>query len=148
MSAELTPLYRVRFHYPEGWTFPLAEGDSAESQSFFFAEGRCEGRIQGRFRGTNHPRRRSDGTFEPNFQGVIETDDGAVIYFDYRGYGRAYPAGRRQIVSSATHLSGDERYRWLNDVVCAGVGEVRVYAAAPTELVLDVMELVWRPVPD
>jgi hypothetical protein len=148
MNAELRPLYRVRFTYPQGWEIEIPGDGNAEAQSFFFAEGRCEGRVQGRFRGANHPRRRGDGTYLPDFQGVIETEDGAVVYFDYQGYGRAYPAGRRQIVSSATHLSADERYRWLNDVVCVGTGEVRSRQGAPTELVLDVMELVWRPVPE
>ncbi len=144
MAEQLRPLYRVRFSYPRGWIIPLGEG-SAEGQSFFFAEGRCEGRITGTFQGANHPRRRGDGTFEPNFQGVIETEDGAAIYFDYRGYGRAYPPGRRQVVGSATHLSGDERYRWLNDVVCVSTGEVRDREGQPAELVLDVLELVWQP---
>ena len=41
--------------------------------------------------GRNHPHRRGDGTFLPDFQGVIETDDGAEVLFDYRGYGRVYP---------------------------------------------------------
>jgi hypothetical protein len=145
MGAELKPLYRVRFTYPDGWSIPLADAESAESQHFFFAEGRCEGRLHGRFRGANHPRRRGDGTFLPDFQGIIETEDGAVVYFDYQGYGRAYPVGRRQIVSSATHLSADERYRWLNDVVCVGTGEVRAEAGKTTELVVEVMELVWQP---
>jgi hypothetical protein len=116
---KLRPLYRVRFRYPQAWEVALAR-ESAESQHFYLAEGSCEGRVQGAFRGANHPRRRGDRTFEPNFQGVIETSDGATIFFDYRGYGRAYPAGRRQIVASATHLSDDERYRWLNDNLAVG----------------------------
>lgn len=145
MSAELRSLYRVRFTYPSGWTVDLASLGSDESQHFLFAEGRCEGRIQGRFRGANHPRRRGDGTFLPDFQGVIETEDDAVVYFDYQGYGRAYPMGNRQIVSAATHLSSAASYRWLNDAVCVGVGEVRSREGIGPELVLDVMELVWRP---
>jgi hypothetical protein len=112
------------------------------------AEGRCEGRISGLFRGANHPHRRSDGTFLPNFQGVIETDDGAEILFDYRGYGRAYPVGRRQIVVSATHLSEDERYCWLNDSLSVGVGEVRSQQDGTTELVVEWAELVWEPISD
>jgi hypothetical protein len=147
-GAELRPLYRVRFTYTEGWEIPLAPAGPTERQGFFIAEGRCEGRISGRFRGANHPRRRADGTYLPDFQGVIETDDGAVLFFEYRGYGRAYPVGRRQIVSSATHLSTDDRYRWLNDVVCAGVGEVRTLDGGGVELVIDVMEMVWREVPE
>ena len=126
----------------------LVGSDSAEGQFFFLAEGRCEGRIPGQFRGANHPHRRSDGTFLPNFQGVIETDDGAEVLFDYRGYGRAYPIGRRQIVVSATHLSEDERYRWLNDSLSVGVGEVRSQEDGPTELVVEWAELVWEPVSD
>ncbi|HLD92846.1 MAG TPA: DUF3237 family protein, partial [Anaerolineales bacterium] len=111
----------------------------------FIATGRCEGRITGKFQGANHPARRSDGTYQPNFQGVIETEDGAEIYFDYRGYGRAYPPSRRQIVISATHLSSHEKYKWLNDTVCVGEGEVRSNPDDPTELVIDWSELVWEP---
>ncbi len=144
----LEPLYRVRFAYSGGWGADLAGPDSAEGRFFFLAEGRCEGRVAGRFRDANHPGRRSDGTFLPDFQGVIETDDGAEVLLDYRGYGRAYPVGRRQIVASATHVSEDERYRWLNDSLSVGVGEVRSQVDAPTELVIEWAELVWEHVSD
>jgi hypothetical protein len=137
----LEPLYRVRFTYPDQWGAFLAGLDSNEARVFSLAEGR----ISGRFRGANHPYRRGDGTFMPDFQGVIETDDGAEVLFDYRGYGRAYPVGRRQIVTSATHLSDDERYRWLNDSLSVGVGEVRSQENGPTELIIEWAELVWEP---
>lgn len=73
--------------------------------------------------------------------------------FDYQGYGRAYPPRRRQIVIAATHTASDQTYRWLNDVVCVGSGEVRVpdlpaekITQMDVELVIDVSELVWgRP---
>jgi hypothetical protein len=123
----------------------LAGPDSDECKFFFLAQGRCEGRISGRFRGANHPDRRGDGTFLPDFQGVIETNDGAELLFDYRGYGRAYPLGRRQIVATGTHLSEDERYRWLNDSRSVGVGEVRSQPDESTELVVEWAELVWEP---
>ena len=45
--------------------------------------------------------------------------------FDYQGYGRAYPKGRRQIVGAAWHVSDYEKYRWLNDSICVLAGEVR-----------------------
>ena len=96
--------------------------------------------------GANHPHCRSDGTVLPDFQGVIETDDGAVVLFDYRGYGRAYPEGRRQIVASGIHLSDDERYHWLNDTLSVGVGEVRSQLDGATELVVEWAELVWEPI--
>jgi uncharacterized protein DUF3237 len=144
--VRLEPLYRVTFHYPEAWYVDLEGERGTESEHFFIAEGRCEGRIAGRFRGANHPHRRTDLTYLPDFQGVIETDDGADVMFDYRGYGRAYPEERRQVVASATHLASDERYRWLNDVVCTIAGEVRPRAdAGGMEIVLEVAGLVWEP---
>jgi hypothetical protein len=126
------------------------EGErGVESEHFFIAEGRCEGRLAGRLRGANHPHRRTDLTYLPDFQGVIETDDGADVMFDYRGYGRAQPEGARQVVGSATHVAGDERYRWLNDVVCPLAGEVRARDdAGGMNIVLDVCELVWEPIPE
>ena len=79
---------------------------------------------------------------------VIETDDGAEVLFDYRGCGLDYPVGRRQIVASTTHLSEDERYRWLNDSLSVGAGEIRSHEDGPTELVIEWAELVGETVSD
>ena len=128
------PLYRIRWTTPEAWSVDLFDG--AEGQSFFLAEGRCEGRVTGRFRAANFPRRRADGVLVPDFRGVVETDDGAVLMVALRGYLR----DRRELVGSMIHLSDDDRYARLNDVVCAVAGEVR-----PGEVVVDVAELVWEP---
>jgi hypothetical protein len=148
---QLKPLYTVRFRYPEDWEVTLSGPAGKEEQLFFIAEGTCTGTLSGRFRGANHPRRRTDHTATPDFQGVIETHDGATIMFDYQGYGRAYPPGRRQIVGAAWHLSDNEKYKWLNDVVCVLAGEVRVpdkpiaeLKQIDVELVCDVSELVWE----
>ena len=135
----LEPLYRMEFSYPHGWGVSLAE-DGTEGQHLFLAEGRCDGRLSGSMQGANHPRRRGDGTYCPDFDGVILTDDAAAVLFHCGGYGRAYPEGARQIVCWLTHLSDDPSYRWLNDVVCVGTGEVR-----PEGLFIDVAELVWEP---
>ena len=57
--------------------------------------------------------------------------------------------GRRQIVGSVFHLSDSDRYRWLNDVVCVCVGEVRTSDGPRSEspdLVMDVAELIWEPI--
>jgi len=113
----LEPLYRVRFIYPEGWGINITGEQGSEGQLLYFAEGHVEGRISDRFCASNFPRRRTDNTFMPNFHGVIQTDDDATILFEYHGYGRAYPANRRQWVVAAIHLSEDPRYRWLNDVI-------------------------------
>lgn len=158
-DMHLKPLYRLRFSYAEGWSVPIAGETGTQTQSFFLAEGRCEGRISGTFKGANYPQTRTDGTFVPDMSGAITTDDGAVILAKITGYGRAYPVGRRQIVGAQHHLSDDERYRWLNDVVCVSVGEVRTHTGEieagegvtirpAVELVIDVAELVWEPLPD
>lgn len=68
--------------------------------------------------------------------------------FESRGYGRAYPVGRRQIVGTVVHLSDSEPYRRLNDVVCVCTGEVRASRDVDREspdLVLDVSEFIWEP---
>ena len=147
----LKPLYSVKFRYPEGWEVALTGEGGTEERHFYFAEGTCAGAIAGRFRGANHPRRRTDLTFTPDFQGFIETDDGALIMFDYQGYGRAYPKGRRQIVGAAWHMSEHAKYRWLNDVICVFTGEVRSPNIPPeqmkqadVELVLELSELIWE----
>ena len=145
----LEPLYRVRFSYPEGWSVGLEGG---WEQHLMFAEGRCEGSVSGLFRGANFPRRRTgQGPFVPDLRAVIETDDGASIMVELHGYGRAYPPGRRQVVGSVLHLSDDDWYSRLNDVVCVCAGEVRTTDDPDQDrpdLVLDVAELVWESIAD
>ena len=133
----LESLYKVRFTTPERWSVELSGESGSEAQSFLVAEGRCEGRVSGRFRAVNFPRTRVDGALLPDFRGVVETDDGAALLFTLRGYFLPATGG---LVGSMTHVTADERYARLNDAVCAVAGEVR-----PSEVVLDVAELVWEP---
>ena len=146
-KVRLEHLYRIRFTYPESWIVGL---EGAWEQHLMIAEGRCEGQLVGRFRGMNFPQRRTpSGPFRPDFRAVIETEDGATVMFEWHGYGRAYPAGRRQIVGSVFHLSDSPGYSRLNDVVCVCVGEVRTSddpSQPSPHLVIDVAELVWEPV--
>jgi hypothetical protein len=146
-AVRLEPLYRVRFAYPEGW---MVELEGGWQQHLYLAEGRCEGAVSGRFRGVNFPlRRTAEGPFCPDFRAVITTDDGATVMWECHGYGRAHPPGRRQIVGSVLHLSDDDRYRRLNDVVCVCVGEVRAPEDPDRDspdLVIDVAELIWQPI--
>lgn len=139
---QLKPLCRYRFTYPLIAGVVIGEGEAQEHQLVGFAEGSVEGGISGSLRGTNHGRVHPDGVGVLDFQGVIETDDGATIVFDYRGYGRPYPAGRRQIVGTVTHLSDHAGYRRLNDVVCVLTGEVCASEDGPTQFVVDIAELV------
>lgn len=151
---KLEPLYTLRFHYPRGWDVLLEGPGGQEEQHFYFAEGRADGAIAGTFRAANTPRRRTDRTFQMDIRGFLETDDGAVIMLEYRGYGRTYPVGRRQVVGAATHLCGHEKYKRLNDAICVLTGEVRVPDPPPVPLeqkdvmlVFSIAELIWEAPP-
>lgn len=141
----LERLYRATFTTPESWHTALSGEHGVEEQGFLIAEGRTEGRVSGRLRASNFPRRRVDGVQTPDFRGVLETDDGAVVLFSWHGYGRAGTGGARELVGSLTHVTGDDRYGWLNVAVCAVNGEVRAREGGGFAVVLDVWELVWEP---
>ena len=145
---KLRALYRVRFRYLDSWRVDLQGPLGSERSMFLLAQGHCEGRISGSFHGSNFPRRRVDRQFLPEFTGAIDTDDGATILCEYRGFGRPEPPGGREVVLTATHLSDHPRYQFLNDAVCVGAGEVRADDAgeprASTTIVIDIAELVWE----
>ena len=129
----LEPLYRLTFSYTSRW-----DADAGGVlHRLLVGEGRAEGRVSGEFHGTNDSRRRPDGTFEPDYHGVIETDDGAAILFHLTGYG--WPDESR-IAATVKHATGDERYAWLNRTLCVVTGDLR-----GKQIVLDVAELVWEP---
>ena len=142
----LEPLYRVTFTTPESWSVELEGTTGTEGQSFLIAEGRSEGRLSARYRAANYPRRRTDGALVPDFRGVLETDDGATILFSWNGLARLGPGGMRELVGSITHVTDDERYRWLNDRVGAVAGEVRPRDAGTGSTSSSTSaELVWEP---
>ncbi len=154
----LEPLYRTVFRYPDGGAGTVLEGEAgSEGHYFFVAEGTVEGRITGTLKGANHPRSRVDKNALPNIQGAITTHDGATIIFDWQGFARPHPPEARQIVVAGRHVTGDERYAWLNDVICVGTGEFRKTGEANVEargvvgakvdFVIDVAELIWEPIP-
>jgi hypothetical protein len=153
----LAPLSRAAFRSPDGGHGLTLEGESgSEGHYFFVAEGEVTGRVAGHLQGANHPRSRVDRCALPSIQGAIATDDGATIMFDWRGFARPYPPERRQIVVSATHVAGDERYTWLNDVVCVGAGEIRprdgsgaarAVVGGDIDFVIEFSQVVWEPIP-
>lgn len=53
---------------------------------------------------------------------TLKTDDGAVIYSEYRGRVRFSPDGLNRVFTSPRFETGDERYAWLNGVQCIGKG--------------------------
>lgn len=141
----LEPLYRARFAATDRWSVELGGADGTEAQNLLFVEGRCDGQITGALRASNFPRRRADSVLMPDFRGVVETDDGATILFAWHGYGITAPDGINRLVGAMTHVSDDERYGWLNTVVCivAGILEPRT-ADSGLDVVVDVSQLVWE----
>jgi len=87
---------------------------------------------------SNHPRRRGDGRILPNVHGLIVTDDGAEVLFGLTGITVFDSEGRGGQNLSGTFTAEDERYAWVNDLVCVAAGvivpaqntiDIRVYAA-------------------
>jgi hypothetical protein len=143
---KLEPLYRVTFTTPESWSVTRTGTDGTEGRSFLIAEGRAEGRLSARYRGANFPRRRVDGALEPEFRGVLETDDGASILFHWEGLASLTETGMRQLIGMMQHLTDDDRYLWLNDRACAVEGEVRPRdGGSGFDVVLDVSMIMWEP---
>jgi hypothetical protein len=147
--VHLKTLYTARLWYPEGWSIEIAGASGTQWQDFYIAEGVCDGLVKGRVRGANHPQLRTDQTFVPDFQGIIETEDNADIFFSWHGYGRPYPVGARQIVGFGLHLSSAEDYAWLSQAVCAITGEVRNRPdSSDVDIVVEVSELIWDRPPE
>jgi hypothetical protein len=143
---KLEPLYRVTFTTTESWSVTRTAAGGTEGRSFLIAEGRAEGRLSARYRGANFPRRRVDGALEPEFRGVLETDDGASILFHWEGLASLTETGMRQLIGMMQHLTDDDRYLWLNDRACAVEGEVRPRdGSSGFDVVLDVSMIMWEP---
>ena len=82
-------------------------------------------RINGTFKWSNLAHRRSDGNILGHHRGLVETDDGAsliltmqtrLIFLDDRT-----KAGQNLWMWFEAE---EERYRWLNDVLCIGEGRL------------------------
>jgi hypothetical protein len=115
----LEALYTVTFTTPEAWSVEVASDAGIEGRSFLLAEGRSTGRLSARSRAANFPRTRTDAALVPEFRGVLETDDGATILFEWQGLAVLTDSGMRRLLGSLVHTTDDPRYRWLNEHVCA-----------------------------
>lgn len=65
---------------------------------------------------------RANGTFALDVRLSLTTADGADIYISYTGLGKRGDDGTAQIRTAPRFETGDERYRWLNDLFCVAVG--------------------------
>ena len=73
----------------------------------------------------------SKGVARLDVRVTLETDDGALIYVQYYGVGRDDPDkpdgdhseyGGRYFMTAPRFETGDERYYWINEIVCVGEG--------------------------
>lgn len=53
---------------------------------------------------------------------TLKTDDGAILFSEYRGRVRFGADGLNQVFTSPRFETGDRRYAWLNGVQCIGKG--------------------------
>lgn len=141
--ASLEPVYRVSFSYGrDNYRFRIEGSSGTEWQYFSLFEGTAEGLITGRTVGANHPRRRADGLFLPNLQGVVVAESGGTLYFDHQGIAGPHPSGAWSVVTSVSHVTEAEELDILNRSVCVGIGD-----ASTDDILIDVQRVVWEQAP-
>lgn len=77
----------------------------------------------------------SDGSMEIDVRTTLQTDDGALIYLQYKGRFRASAKAREKLNNglsladdeyslavTAAFETGYDRYHWLNDAIVVGTG--------------------------
>ena len=117
------------------WIHHVSPYGSEEGIGYGEGRGTATGRIEGTVVWSNYPRRRTDGRMLPNVRGLITTQDGALILFEFRGRTifEGDEPGRQNLVG--WFESDHESYRWLNDLVCIAEGEI---SAAGPDMVINV----------
>lgn len=127
----LVPLFDGELSFDETTEvgFPTYDTDG-DWASYVLGDGRVAGeRLNGNVRWTNHPRRRADGTWLPEFHGVISTDDDAQILISFSGYNRGvtdpFEYEHRSGLAAVTLSASDDRYRWVNQVFAVMEADIR-----------------------
>jgi hypothetical protein len=146
--------YLMTLHATIGERFPIGDGGTGDRIIANVTGGRFEGpRLRGLVQnsGADWVVRDTSGFSRIDVRLVLTTDDGANLYLAYQGLLQYSEATARAMTSGpssnfgdtyfATHLrfeAGDERYRWLNQILAVGEGrlhpgavEYRVYALTP-----------------
>jgi hypothetical protein len=119
-SMKLTPLCEMEMHYT--WIDYVDFG--VGGQYVGTLEGTVQGdRLQGTLKSVNVPARRPDNVNCPAFRGIIYTQDGAKIYFEFNGIALLRPEDKARVFTTSLSLrTGDARYAWVNDTVGAVEG--------------------------
>ena len=131
VPVRLEPLCSFDWSYDEDVRLPapgyalVSPYGSDEGIAYGEGRGTASGLVAGSVVWSNYPHRRSDGRMLPNVRGLITTDDGATIVFEFRGrtiFVEGDPSGRQNLVG--WFEADDQRYRWLNDTVCIAEGRI------------------------
>jgi len=110
---KLVPLCEFELRYTSLELVDFGSG----GQLYGTMEGTLSGdRINGRLRLTNLAPRRTDGVNMPALRGILETDDGAVIYVEMNGLANLRPADQARVFATTfTFRTRADRYAWLNN---------------------------------
>ena len=135
MKLEYLMEYAITLEYPPDDT---PEGPYGNRRVFTFTGGSFEGpRLKGKIvpPGGDRYLRRADWIGHVDYRATLKTDDGAQIYLQLFGITRADPTrptrpegepadyGDRYYMVTPRFETGDDRYAWLNGLVCVGEGK-------------------------
>lgn len=89
-----------------------------EGRGYGEGDGTIKGkRLNGNIRWVSHPRHRTDGSVLPDVDGVLKTEDGAIVLFSLQGR-TVWANGMGRQLLSAIFETDDKRYEWLNGSFC------------------------------
>lgn len=108
----LTPLCDIDLRYTTLESVDYGAG----GQLYGTMDGSVSGdRLRGTLRLTNLAARRPDNVNMPTLRGLLETDDGAVIFVEMNGIATLRAEDQARVfVTTLTFRTGDARYAWLN----------------------------------
>jgi hypothetical protein len=94
-----------------------------EGAGYGEGDGTAHGRLAGRVRWVNHPRRRSDGMMLPDTAGHVQTDDDHTVLFSLQGRTPTEgPQSGQQLLR--VQFQAEAPYDWLNTVFAVAEGRV------------------------
>jgi hypothetical protein len=80
-------------------------------------------RLRGSLKCVNVPAKRPDNVNCPTVRGIIVTEEGAKIYFEFDGISLLRTEDNARVFTTALSLrTGDARYAWVNNTVGAVEG--------------------------
>jgi hypothetical protein len=122
MSAQaMDHLFDAELRYQDGLP-PIAPVEDA-GELVGSGTGHVDGpRLHGTLRWSNFERTWPDYC-QLTLAGEVETDDGAIIHFDSRGFALPQAEGSWKVASAVRFVVDDARYRWLQSPPAVWEGE-------------------------